>query len=123
MNAWLQRHDFSAAEFEVADAAAAIRILREFDWRAERALQARNAGDTCDPGLGLMVGDGHLLHLCPDGDGRCQVYFHQPVRSRIPWLGRSRKKVQSWREVPLELAGRMIEDLFHGNHETLRNRE
>jgi hypothetical protein len=123
MKAWLQRHDQSAAEFEVVDAAAAIRILGEFDWRAERELQAQNPGDTCDPGLGLMVGDGHLLHLCPDGDGCCLVHFHQPARSRILWFGRSRKTVQSWRAVPPELAGRMIEDLFNGNYESLRRRE
>lgn len=123
MKAWLQRHDLSAAEFEVVDAAAAIRILREFDWRAERELQTRNAGATCDPGLGLMVGDGHILHLCPNDDGRCLVHFHQPVRSRIPWFGRSRKTVKSWRAVPPELAERMVEHLFNGNYETLRRRE
>lgn len=123
MKAWLQRHDFSAAEFEVVDANAAIRILREFDWRAERELQARHAGDTCDPGLGLMVGDGHILHLCPNDDDCCLIHFHQPVQSRIPWFGRSRKKVQRWQDVPLELAGRMIESLFSGNYETLRRWE
>ncbi len=123
MKAWLQRHDLSSTEFDVVDSDAAIRILLEFDWRAERELQARKDGDTCDPGLGLIVGDGHILHLCPDGAGRCLVHFHQPTRGRIPWLTRSRKAVKSWHEVPLERVGQMIENLFSGDFETLRCRE
>lgn len=71
MKAWLQSADLSAVDLEPApDAEGAVRALQGHDWAGEAARRAaleRAGAEWCDPGLGLVRADGHLLHICPSG--------------------------------------------------------
>lgn len=69
MKAWLQSADLSAVDLDL-DAEGAVRTLQGHDWAGEQARRSaleRASGEYCDPGLGLVRDDGHLLHICPDG--------------------------------------------------------
>jgi hypothetical protein len=120
MNAWLQRHDLSAEEFEIPDAAAAKELLRGFDWAAERTREVHGSGETCLAGLGLVVAPGHILHICPGGDGRSLVHYHFPKRQRFSVL--ASRVSRTWTEVPSEEVERMIDQLFIGDFEGIANR-
>lgn len=123
MNAWLQRRDFSCEEFELADARAAFCLLREFDWRSELKLRTETWRGRCDPGLGLIVGDGHVLHICPDEDGRSIVHFHHPVVRKILWFDFRKQKLNTWYDVPMDKVELMIESLFRGDYNELVRHE
>ena len=121
MRAWIQKHDLSAEDFDTPDALAAKRVLHDFDWPGECKLQAQSSGETCDPGFGLVVGDGHMLHVCPNGKGECLVFFHYPSTKRL--LGLIPKTVQQtrrWSNVPLQQADRMIDSVFRGEFDALK---
>lgn len=85
---WIQRSDFSSTDFPAVDAESAIGILQSHDWQAELEFErARNESglESCPPGIGLVAGDGRVLHLCPWANGSALVqYTSNEPRSRWP---------------------------------------
>lgn len=122
MKAWIQRHDLSAENFEFADASAAKKALHDFDWATECRLQAESEDENaiCDPGFGLLVGDTHILHICPHPEQMCMVHFVFPKKKKllgfIPIL---REATRTWKGLPLADADHMIELLFTGDYQGL----
>jgi hypothetical protein len=85
---WIQRADFTTADHGVADAAAAAGLMRAHDWADEWQLFENRRADgleTCPPGAGFVKGDGAMLHVSPERDGRALVHYH--FRERRRWLG------------------------------------
>lgn len=122
MNAWIQKHDLSADEFQVSDAADAIKRLREFDWRPECELQQNSSGEVCDPGLGLVVGDGHILHICPRSQESCTVHFHfLETKKFLFFFSKPRQDLKTWRSASIEQAERTIEYLFRGDYDAIKS--
>lgn len=81
MKAWLQSADLSVREFE-ADESSAIPALEHHDWNSEELLQRKpqsNGLASCPAGLGLVLHDGRILHICPNGNSAL-VHFHRPTR-------------------------------------------
>src|SRR5437870_3108427 len=99
MNAWLQRHNLSSEQFEIPDAAAAKEFLRRFDWASECESEARSTNDACPAGLGLVVAEGHILHICPRTNGSSLVHYHFP---KLKLLGLTTQDSRTWDEVPFE---------------------
>ena len=123
MRARLQKHDLTAEEFDALDSSAVKRMLHSFDWASECERQAKSGGETCDPGFGLVVGDGHILHICPGANGACRVHFHFPTKRKF--LGLIPKTVQQsrmWETVSLQEADRMIDRMFLGEFDALKIR-
>ena len=98
----------------------ADKVLRDFDWQAECRQQADSVGDSCDAGLGLVVGDGHVLHICPDGNGKATVHFHYPRRKKWFEVLSSDTVTKTWQSLPMEKAEQMVETLFKADYEVLR---
>lgn len=121
MRAWLQKHDFSSAEFEFHDSAAANKVLREFDWQTELNRQAQATSDSCDPGLGLVT-DGHdILHICPGRDGRCMVHFHfSGTRKFFGLFARRVNLLKTFRDVSADQVHQMIDALFVDDLEKIK---
>jgi hypothetical protein len=123
MRAWIQKHDLSAEEFDAPDASSAKRAFHGFDWAAECQRQAQSSGETCDPGFGLVVGDGHILHVCPDPKGACVVYLHYPSRGKLfGLLPKTVQQTRTWNAVSVEEADRMIDSMFLGHFDALTAR-
>ena len=114
MQAWIQTHDFSSREFEAPDSSYAKKALREFDWSAELDRQASRE-ESCDPGLGLVFGDGHILHFCPDRQQRYMVHFHAPPKSRFF----ARPRTLTMRDVPVGKAEQMIDAFFQRDFDVI----
>ena len=120
MNAWLQRHDLSSEDLEIPDAAAAKELLRKFDWASQCESEDRSTDDTCPAGVGLVVAEGHILHICPRAEGRSLVHCHFPKRSRF-W-GLTSQDSRTWTEVPSEEVERMIDNLLSGEFGAIARR-
>ena len=124
MKAWIQRHDFSSENFEFADASDAKKALHDFDWATECKLQAESEDEnaTCDPGLGLLVGDTHILHICPYPEQMCMVHFVFPKKKKllgfIPIL---REATRTWKGLPLADADHLIGALFAEDYDSIEN--
>ena len=114
MQAWIQTHDFSSHELDIPDAALAKRALHEFDWSAELDLQASRE-ESCDPGLGLVFGDGHILHLCPRGQQRYMIHFHSPPKRRFF----ARPRTLTMRDVSVGNAEQMIDAFFQRDFDVI----
>ena len=112
MKAWIQKHDFTSQEFEAPDSSYAKRVLGEFDWLAELNQQAEEGTETCDPGLGLVMEDGHILHLCPNGRKRHLIHFHFPRKNRFSALILGGLQTETLFNISLEKAEQMIDAFY-----------
>lgn len=111
MQAWIQSADLSSRDMDV-DAEGAMRAFSSHDWAGEsaRARQLEADGEEwCPAGLGLVRGDGHVLHLCPDGV-TLVVHWQRPASgffSRTP-------APLTWEHVPYASVPSLIRH-FYGN--------
>ena len=114
MQAWLQSADFSHRDFE-ADVDGAIRARSSHDWYAETALSKRleaEGKECCPAGLGLVRGDGRILHVCPEG-GSAVVHWHRPTRV-LGFLWKQ-QSVRTWSDIPLSSIPIAIHNFYDRN--------
>lgn len=56
--------------------------FQSIDWTSENerleALLSVGMDDCCKPGMGLVIGDGYLLHLMPEKGGSLRWIFDRP---------------------------------------------
>jgi hypothetical protein len=76
---WIQRADFTSAEFPPVRFRRGLAALRSHDWAAERHFEQERAEaegeeETCPPGIGFVYAEGCVLHVCPKGYG-AQCFF------------------------------------------------
>ena len=123
MRVWLHKHDLTAEEFDAPDSSAAKCMLHGFDWASECERQAKSVAETCDPGFGLVAGDGHILHICPGANAACRVHFHFPGKRKLLGLfPRTVQQSRMWETVSLQEADRMIDRMFLGEFDALKTR-
>jgi hypothetical protein len=75
---WIQRADFSSAEFPPVGFRRGLAVLRGHDWAAESRYEQERAEaeeETCPPGIGFVYAEGSVLHICPSGFGGAQCFF------------------------------------------------
>jgi hypothetical protein len=92
MTAWIQRHDYSSEETDLASAAEAEGLFRAFDWKSEIQLEDEaRAGDIdcCPPGMGLVSNDKrNILHIVPTGGSVLMVHFmYSGAKKWSNWTG------------------------------------
>ncbi|MEM6883396.1 MAG: hypothetical protein AAF571_00085 [Verrucomicrobiota bacterium] len=90
---WLQHSDFSTDDYQDATLESALEKFAAFDWPGELSQmeQAENQQEECcEPGIGLVRGDTHILHLCPHSAEKGSVFYHYKkpakVLGLIPYL-------------------------------------
>lgn len=64
MKYWIQKHDFSADDFEAKSIEEIIEAFENFDWAKELASVSDEGDKNCPPGLGVRTSD-CILHICP----------------------------------------------------------
>jgi hypothetical protein len=116
MKAWIQSADFSQRDLDV-DAEGAIRTLSSHDWSAETAMAKRLEGEGrefCQPGLGLVREDGHLLHVCPEG-ASASVHWQRPVSGLRQFLTKRHRaqETETWEDVPLSRLPAAIRNFYN----------
>jgi hypothetical protein len=75
---WKQRADFSSTEFPPATLREAVAALHTHDWGKELELmREREAAEQefCMPGMGLTLGKGCFLHICPNVNGTATCFY------------------------------------------------
>ena len=85
---WIQRADFSTQDFTAESELEVLKVLSAHDWEGElgfrRQLESEGK-ECCDPGIGILPGDGRILHICPvDID---PVYLHYHYTEKTKRLG------------------------------------
>lgn len=121
MNAWLQSADLSSVDLDL-DVEGAVRALQGHDWAGEesrRTALERAGGEWCDPGLGLVREDGHLLHICPSG---ASATIHYRSRDRFLGVLWQRSRLVSRPAVPMADVPELIRAFFARNDKLLAQR-
>lgn len=120
---WIQRADFSSADFASVDVTAALRAFTTHDWSAELALLselAEKASESCPPGIGFVAPGGALLHICPSSDGRALVHYHaETTRKILGVIPIARSAVHTKDGVGRSDVLEMIHAFFEERHEWL----
>jgi hypothetical protein len=118
MNCWLQSSDLSSRSLR-ADTGSVLEAFETHDWLAEDlSMQQleRDGLDSCPAGIGLVRGDGQILHVCP-GPGAALVHHHFPARA-LGFLWR-RNLTRTAQNVPLHEVPRLIRIFFSGGNAKL----
>ena len=121
MKYWIQRADFTSEESQASGATELQRVFRSRRWSVELELEKsrESAGESsCPPGLGIVPGDGRILHLCPS-DTDLLVHYHFPETKRVLGLFTTRRERVVTSEVPLSRADELIRLFVTSDHERL----
>lgn len=122
---WIQRADFEAKDAAAADTSELCRLFESHDWTSElQYRQSLDAGgkESCDPGFGVVLPDGFILHICPDDATSLLCHYHYTTVRRILGLFPSqRQDIASWSE-PVKNACTLIELFVGRQHEELLHR-
>jgi hypothetical protein len=95
MQYWIQRADFTSEEYEAVNVAEIQRAFRSRSWSGEVEFEnrRREAGEeSCPPGLGIVAGDGRILHLCPSGSDMVVHYHFPETKKLLGFLNSSRER-------------------------------
>ena len=118
MNAWLQSADVSVKDLVLA-ADEAVRLLSTHDWAGEDSERRRlesDKRDFCPAGLGLVSGDGNILHVCPDGVSSA-VYWFEPYKV----LGFLKlQRTHTWSGVPNVVMQQAIQHYYNADYSLLK---
>jgi hypothetical protein len=120
---WIQRADFSSADFEPVDIHGAVRAFATHDWGAE--LDFLSELDTkgcpsCPPGIGFVTATGAILHVCPSSEGCALVPYHAETKSKVfGFIPISRFAVHTREGVQQSEVAEVIHAFFEGWHEWL----
>ena len=110
---WIQRADFTSADFGPVSLNEALAVLREHDWDAELShkLALESSGkENCPPGIGFVTQSRHQLHICPRRDGIAECYFLELDSKSSGWF--QEKVVRAEQD-------RLLELLFRGDYASL----
>ncbi len=122
MNVWIQKHDFESDSFEFELTDEVNLLYDEYDWNTEIEKQKKSEDESCDPGMGLVVGDGHILHVCPNERGIALVFFHYPGRSKLLGIFSTTKQKCLRREaVSRDKVHQLVHLLFQGQYEQIKS--
>jgi len=122
MNVWIQKHDFESDSFEFELADEVNLLYDEYDWNSEIEKQKNCENESCDPGMGLVVGDGHTLHVCPNEEGMALVFFDYPERSKFLGIFSSTKQKCLRRgAVSRDKVHQLVHLLFQGQYEQIKS--
>ena len=120
MLVWLQHTDFTSDEYREATLETAMKQFAAFDWPTElkRLAEAQQLQqEYCDPGIGLVRGDQHILHVCPHSAETGSVFYHyqQPAKvlGLIPYLSSEHLHADGF---PLRRIGDLFEAHFSNDH-------
>src|SRR6266850_2964542 len=120
---WIQRADFSSAEFEPVDVTGALRAFTMHDWRAELALLSEleaKGSESCPPGIGFVTPNGAILHVCPSSDGRALVHYHAETISKVlGFIPIPRSAIHTKQGVERSNVLEMIHSFFAERHDWL----
>jgi hypothetical protein len=75
---WIQRADFSSAEFPPVRVRRGLAVLRGHDWAAQWQYEkelSEAEKETCLPGIGFVYAKGTVLHICPGAFGGAQCFL------------------------------------------------
>ena len=120
MEAWIQRHDFSAVPVQEPTLEECLHLLRTYDWEKELSSyeHALDEGrDRCPPALQLTDG-GRVLQLMPMREERTHYSYScdHPLRI-LAFLGASRT-FNAW-DIGDEHRVSLVEMHFEGREEEL----
>ena len=118
---WIQRADFTSEEYEASGAPEIQRAFRSRAWSGELEFESRrndSGEESCSPGLGIVAGDGRLLHLCPAATDMLVHYHYTERRKILGLLSTSRPRVVTVNK-DLARADQLITTFVHSDHEAL----
>ena len=113
MESWLQSSNFSTQSLK-ADVNSVLEALESHDWLGENlAMQQleRSGSNFCPAGIGIVRGDGQILHICPD---RKSALVHHHVSARVLDFLWRRPVTRTAHAVPLSDLPRLIRIFFSG---------
>ena|SRR5690606_30030521 len=113
MECWLQSSDLSWRALR-ADVGSVLDSFQAHDWLSEDASmrEREESGlDACPAGIGMVRGDGQILHVCP-GPTTALVHHHFPSRV-LGFLWR-RTVTKTVMDMPLHHVPRLIRIFFSG---------
>ena len=113
MESWLQSSDFSTQTLK-ADVNSVLEVLESHDWLGENlAMEQLEKGgsDSCPAGIGIVQGDGQILHICPN---RSSALVHHHVSARALGFLWRRPVTHTTQAVPLSDLPRLIRIFFNG---------
>jgi hypothetical protein len=120
---WIQRADFSTAEYEAVDVERAIELLTVHDWADElRLVEAPQSQgrEVCQPGIGFVAAPGHILHICPARDGTALVHYHFSEERKMLWfVFTSRPAVRSGTAASFTQLSEFVRRFYAGDHRWL----
>ena len=121
---WIQKADLSSQDYSTQTIEEIARVFETHDWDSELALQKaleERREDSCPPGLGVVPGDGRILHVCPNGDGTAIVHYHFEVSTRILWMIPTTKtEIATASSVPVDSIARVFRLFAEKQHKELR---
>ena len=82
MKYWIQKHDYSADDFDVNTVEEIIEAFKCFDWSNEIRSLADETDKNCPPGLGINSQD-QLLHICPVDEEFVFFNYHYKENGKI----------------------------------------
>ena len=72
----------------------------------------------------MVIADGHILHVCPDGEGAAMVHYHltpdHPLASEYASNG---EEVLTWKNVCMKTVELLVEHAFAGRFTTILQME
>ncbi|MEM8770416.1 MAG: hypothetical protein AAGD92_02090 [Pseudomonadota bacterium] len=122
---WIQSADLSTEEFPAAGASEIERALLSHDWAGEaekeKRLLADDSPDCCPAGLGVVHEDGRMLHVCPDGEGNCQVHYSFYESAKVlGFIPRRKYNAGTIDNVPIRTAARLIPPFLENSYEAIK---
>lgn len=113
---WIQSADFSSRELGVADQASVLRLLREHPWSGELEIlrQLEDKGEECCPrGLGVVAGEGEILHFCPSSEDQWEVHHHNTEpRKILGFIPSSRNTSETFSGVSISQVEKLVTQFF-----------
>ena len=113
METWLQSSDLSTQNLK-ADVHSVLDALESHDWLAENLAMEqleKSGSDSCPAGIGIVRGDGQILHICPS---RSTALVHHHVSTRFLGFLWRRPVTRTAQAVPLSDLPRLIRIFISG---------
>lgn len=122
---WIQRADFDTLDLPGSDANTIIDTLLSHDWGAEIDYQRELEGagkDHCPPGLGVnSLNDDRILHIQPNGNGRCVVdYSFFQVKKLFGVFPQRKYEAGVLENVPIKTTVLFVEPFFRNDFDAIR---
>lgn len=115
---WIQGPDFNANDYDAVDVNGAIAVFKGNNWtEVEKARDLRENKDDeyCDPGIGIVPGDGRILHIALNKGNEFYIHYHFKKEGLFGTSDKTASKMSTdIADIPY-----FIELFFSGDHDSL----